>query len=147
MSSGKNLYIEFNNHAKTFLNLLLTKLKEEKLPIKMDPTNKVQSYLTSFIFCETLNIESPVKIFLDHVEVYGLHIMTKNEIFFKQDHFVSNVESFSGELGLVDCWDSLSDNTKDIIWRYMQILYVTGMGALDKRNDLQLILDKIKQTK
>lgn len=145
MENNNDLIIKFNKHARDFLSLLIDRLPNEKLPISIDPIAKIQNYLTGFITLETINKQSPVNLFMSHMEEFGLQIMSFDENFFKQDKYVNGVESISGELGLVKCWESLTIDTKQIIWKYMQALYSLGMGALSKREKLLEILQQVKQ--
>lgn len=144
MDIDNELVFKFNKHAKDFLNVLIDRLPNEKLSISIDPISKIKNYLAAFIALEAMNTISPLKLFMSHMEEFGLQIMSFNEDFFKQDKYVNGAESISGELGLVQCWESLSIDTKQLIWKYIQALYSLGMGALSKRDKLLEILQQVK---
>lgn len=127
------MYKQFNTMANIFLSRM-----EETFP--NEP--KVKLYRQKFVLVQGMNSRKPVEMFVENMEPFGEQILSKNEIFFKQENFVNTAESISGKMGLIKYWDSLNDNTKNTIWEYLQGLYVLGMASLDKKNELQEIINR-----
>jgi hypothetical protein len=128
MSTTKRHILDFNKYAKEFLNKMRLAFPEEK---------KIQEYIIMFTCLEAVNPEEPVKVFMDSLKPYGMQIMKKDENYFKADQYVNKAESLSGKIGLISHWNSMSHDTKEAIWSYMQILYISGMGAIGQTHELQ----------
>lgn len=142
MSNNENI-INFNKYAKDFLNVMRTRLLSEQLTIQ-DPVKKLDGYIISFNLCEAVDVCAPSKMFIDSVSEYGEQIMCKNEDFFLSDHHVKKAETFVEQVGLVDSWCKLTPETKELFWKYIQTLYITGMSSTGKLDELNKILAKIK---
>lgn len=128
------MYKRFNDLALEFLTRM-----EETFP--QEP--KIQSYRIKFDLVMCVDSRKPVEMFIENMEPFGEQILSKDELFFKQQHSaINNAESISGKMGLVKYWDSMPVKTKDAIWEYMQGLYLLGMGTLDKKEELKKIINK-----
>jgi hypothetical protein len=125
---------KFNETALEFLTKMELSFPHEK---------KISSYKIMFIGLKAINYKDPVKIFMINMEPYGVQIMSRNEHFFKDDQFVDSAENLSGQLGLTEYWDNLPVITKDAIWNYIQMLYVLGMQCIDKKAELQKIINNL----
>jgi hypothetical protein len=131
------MYNQFNTMANTFLARM-----EETFPNE----SKVRLYRQQFALVQGMNFKKPVEMFIDNMQPFGEKILSRDEMFFKQEEFVNNAESISGKMGLIKYWDSLNDKTKDAIWEYIQGLYVLGMASLGRNKELQemIILTNFK---
>lgn len=127
--------IIFNNNAKEFMNNMINMFPHEV---------SLKTYFLLFQAKEAMDPKSPCIMFMENLEPFGEQIMTKNEKFFKDDQYVNKAESISGKMGLIKYWESLNEETKDNIWKYVQILYVSGMKVTGKTDELKILLQKIK---
>lgn len=128
--------IKFNEKGEEFLTKMLATYPNEP---------KIRDFLFKFMLVK--HTDMPIKMFMDYLEPFGYQIMSGDEQFFKQEHYVNNVESMSGKLGLVKYWDSMSQQTKNAIWEYMRVLYAWGMKYMNKIEDLKLIIDRVNKDK
>jgi hypothetical protein len=126
------MYKQFNDLANTFLARMEQTFPDEP---------KVKLYRQKYIILQGMNSRKPVEMFVENMEPFGEKILTRDEKFFKQDDLVKNAESISGKMGLIKYWDSLSDQTKNSIWEYIQGLYVLGMGSLGKTEELKKMIN------
>jgi hypothetical protein len=127
------MFKQFNDLATTFLARM-----EETFPHEQ----KIKLYRQQFALVQGMNSRKPVEMFMENMMPFGEKILSRDEMFFKQDEFVNNAESISGKMGLIQYWDSMSDKTKNAIWEYMQGLYILGMGSLGKNKELQELIQK-----
>ena len=126
-------YKQFNVQAMEFLNKMCATFPHEP---------KAKTYRFAFENIQKINSRKPVEMFMSNLEPFGLQIMTKNEKFFQNDQYVNHVESISGQMGLIEYWEDLPQETKNSIWNYMQVLYVLGMKSLGLREELAKILQE-----
>lgn len=119
----------------------------EEFILKMIKTfperTKLKIWYTQFKATKSIDSKAPMNIFIQPLVDYGIHIMKKDENFFKQDNFVNNAESFSKTSGLIDVWDNTNQQVKDAIWGYIQSLYVISMTGTNNKEKLQEILNSI----
>ena len=127
------MYRQFNELASTFLARM-----EETFPNEI----KIKLYRQKFKLLQDANFKKPVEMFIENMYDYGEQILSRNEMFFKKDNFVSTAESISGKMGLIEYWDSIDASTKNLIWEYIQGLYVLGMGSVGKGEELKKIIIK-----
>jgi hypothetical protein len=127
------MYTPFNNMASTFLSRM-----EETFPHEQ----KIKLYRQQFALVQEMNSKKPVEMFIENMYEYGDQILSKDENFFKQKHFVNKAESISEKMGLVQYWDTMNQQTKNAIWEYIQGLYILGMSCLDKTNELQIVIKR-----
>jgi len=120
---------QFNELALEFLNKMIKTYPDE---------HKIKEYYIMLSLMK--ETDKPVEMFMSSLEPYGIQIMTKNEIFFKDDQYVNKAESISGKLGLIKYWDNTPQETKNAIWSYIQNLYALGMKCTGKIDDFKLIL-------
>jgi len=128
------MYTQFNNMATTFLARM-----EETFPNEQ----KIKLYRQQFVLVQGMNSKKPVEMFMENMYEYGEQILSKDEKFFKQEHFVNKAESISEKMGLADYWDSMNEQTRKSIWEYITGLYILGMASLGRQQELQ---DMIKKT-
>lgn len=129
----KPMFEDFNKLAIEFL----TKLENE-----FQTESKIKTFKNKFKTLQLIDSKSPVVLFMSSMQPFGEQILGKDEIFFRKDEYINNAENISGKIGLVEHWDSTSDEVKDSIWFYVQALYVMGMLATNKNEELQSIIDK-----
>lgn len=130
------MYSKFNDTALEFLN---------KLSSTFPHIDKIKEFKLMYHGILLLGKEKPVSMFMENMEPFGLQIMSKNEIFFKNDQYVDMAESISGKLGLIQIWDTTSSDIKEAIWQYIQTLYVLGMNITNKKEDLKLIIQQVNK--
>ena len=121
----------FNKEALEFLTKMIKSFPE---------IQKLVDYKIKYERTLLFDKKAPMKLFMQNLEPYGIQIMSKNEIFFKNNEYVNNAENISGHLGLVEIWDSIEPVTKNAIWGYIQNLYCIGMKILGKENELKQII-------
>jgi hypothetical protein len=126
----------FNKHAKTFLERMYAAYPEE---------TKIRDYILLFELFEKADYKSPVNMFMDNLRPFGLQIMSKDEHFFKDDQYVNHAENLSGKMGLINHWEEMSPTTKNNVWEYVQLLYVTGMAAQGHKEELNNIIMESKK--
>jgi hypothetical protein len=131
------MHKQFNSLALTFLARM-----EKTFPDEI----KIKVYRQKFELLQNANFKAPVEMFVGNMYDYGEQILTKDELFFKKDNFVNNAESISGKMGLINYWDSIEQATKDIIWKYIQDLYILGMRSMGKTDELIAMINKTKFT-
>jgi len=133
-----NHYVSFNNYASEFLDHMKKLYPDE---------DKIKEMHVYYEMSKMLDPRKPVSIFIEYLSDYGHQIMAKDEEFFKADQYVNKAQSLSGKMGLIERWESMSHDLKEKIWTYMQILYVSAMGALGKTADLHKIMQKLNEKK
>lgn len=127
------MYAQFNSMALTFLSRM-----EETFPHEQ----KIKLYRQQFTLVQGMNSRKPVEMFMESMYDYGEQILTKDEKFFKQDQFVNRAESISEKMGLIQYWESMTDQTKNSIWEYITGLYILGMASLGRQTELQKLIEK-----
>ena len=127
------MYKQFNSMAETFLSRM-----EETFP--MEP--KIKIYRQQFAVVQSMNTRKPVEMFMENMFPFGEKILRKDEMFFKKDEFVNAAESISGKMGLIKYWDTISEQTKNSIWEYIQGLYILGMASLGYQKELQELITR-----
>jgi glycyl-tRNA synthetase alpha subunit len=125
---------DFNKYAKEFLIRM-----EESFP--QEP--KIKQYNFQFDMIRKMNSRKPVEMFMESLAPFGLKIMTKDEQFFHKEKYVENVQTLSGKMGLVNYWENMPKQSRESIWHYIQALYVLGMGALGRKDELKIVLDQV----
>jgi hypothetical protein len=140
----KKMFKQFNDLASTFL-AKMEKTEEEVAYAKggtLPRESKVKLYRQQFALVQGMNSKKPVEMFMENMTPFGEKILSRDEMFFKQDEFVGAAESISGKIGLIQYWDALNDNTKNSIWEYMQGLYILGMASMNQQEELQRLIKK-----
>lgn len=132
--NADDCFVTFNKKGREFLERMSEAFPEEE---------KIKSYILIFDCFERMDYKTPVNLFMDNLRPFGLQIMKKDEHFFKDDQYVNTVENLSGKMGLIKYWDTMTDDTKNSIWKYVQILYVTGMAAQGHRDELNQVIKEV----
>lgn len=84
---------------------------------------------------------STIELVMAGVEPYGLYIMQKDANFFLKSSFENEAENFATSLGLRNIWLQKANETqKEVIWKYIQTLYILGMTSTGKKEILMEIL-------
>ncbi len=116
------MHNQFNELAAEFLDKM-----EQLFPYE----NKIKVFTMKFDMTRRVNSKQPVYMFMQSMIPFGDKIITRDEQFFKKDNLVTKAESISGKIGLIDYWDSLSEDIKNMIWEYIQGLYVLGHAVIE----------------
>ncbi len=127
------MHSQFNKMAAEFLS---------KMEVAFPDEHKITVYRQQFDILRMMNQKKPVEMFMENLKPFGEQILTKNEIFFKQDEFVDAAENISGKMGLISHWDTMNSGTRNSIWEYMQGLYILGMASLGNQQELQEMIKK-----
>ena len=92
---------------------------------KVFPQEKgIKKFMAQLELAKSANPRLVVDGFMKGITPYADKISNKDESFLLNE--VGNIE-FLKDLNLKDNWnDSLSSNTKDAIWQYLQTLYMLG---------------------
>ena len=92
---------------------------------KVFPQEKgIKKFMAQLELAKTANPRLVVDGFMKGITPYADKISNKDESFLLNE--VDNIE-YLKDLNLKDNWnDSLSSNTKDAIWQYLQTLYMLG---------------------
>ena len=84
----------------------------------------------SFTLLQMVDEKKPVEMFQIYAMKYKERIMNKEENFFLKHEFKEELEksddpNFSVELllKLKQCWKTLEQKNKDVIWSYLELLY------------------------
>lgn len=84
----------------------------------------------SFTLLQMVDDKKPVEMFQIYAMKYKERIMNKEESFFLKHDFKEELENshdpnFSVELllKLKQCWKTLEQKNKDVIWSYLELLY------------------------
>jgi len=105
----------WNDMMGQFLTELVTTFPEEPA---------IKKYKTSFELIRKTNPRLAIEGFMRAIRECQDQIMQKDESFFLS---TSNQNEFLAELNIAKHWnDSLSTNTKDAIWQYLQTLSILG---------------------
>ena len=101
----------FNDMLEQFLNELEETFPEEK---------SFKKYHTSFDIMRKANSKKCVEVFMKVVTPLSSKIMSKDESIFALEEF--------SDLDIGKYWnDDLSENTKNVVWQYLQTLNILGM--------------------
>lgn len=135
------------NENKSLLLSAFNKLAEEffdKMVIAFPQEPKIRGYQLTFLTAKKYNNKKPVEIFMANLLPFGKQIIDKDENFFKQDKYVDHVQNLSGKMGLIQYWDTMDLEHQNSIWEYMQNLYMLGMNAIGKQDELLQMLKESK---
>ena len=101
----------FNDMLEQFLNELEETFPEEK---------SFKKYHTSFDIMRKANSKKCVEVFMKVATPLSAQIMSKDDSIFSSEEF--------SDLDIGKYWnDDLSENTKNVIWQYLQTLNILGM--------------------
>lgn len=131
--NDKIMLNSFNSLAEEFVEKMVASFPNEP---------KLRGYQATFLTTKRFNNKKPVEFFMSTLMPYGEQILQRNESFFKQDNLVERAQSFSGQTGLTNYWENMSEEDKSSIWEYMQTLYILGMNAIGMSEQLNELLSK-----
>jgi len=118
---------EFNNTLDEFINKMISQFPQE---------TKLKTYYSAFKITKMYDKTMPIKIYMGGCLQFSEQIKSRDtEFFAKRKAFVNKMaqaSSFSDDTGLVNYWDSLSDNSKTAIWDYIQTLFIMGEMYINK---------------
>lgn len=130
--SKQKVVEDFNSTLDEFIQKLISQFPQE---------SKLKSYHSVFKMSKMYDKGVPIKIFMGGCINFKDQIKSRDSDFFvNRKQFVEGVakcSSFSDDIGLVDYWHSLSEETKKAIWDYVQTLFV--LGEMYINNDTTLI--------
>lgn len=127
---------KFNNLSDEFFRKLIKTFPDE---------NKLVIYYSKFTLAKKIDFKKPMELFMSALRPNGLELLNKDEKFFKHENVVNHAEQFCQVTGLVNKWDTASDDIKNSIWEYLQSLYVLGMQCLGLNNELKENILKINK--
>jgi hypothetical protein len=125
----------FNDVVGEFMEKMIKTFPEEK---------KLNIWYLHFKTSKAVSKGFPMKYVMESLKDLGYPILTKDERFFKKNEYVEYAEGFSEKTGLVNIWESTSDQVKDSIWQYMQSIYVLGMRCIGEQGTLNDVITKIQ---
>ena len=129
---NNNIIQKFNSTLEEFIIKLINKFPNE---------SKIKIYLNTFKVTKIYNSQLPLKIYMGGCLNFKEQIKTKNSDFFlNRPQFIERVQkctSFADDIGLVDQWINLNEESKNSIWEYIQTLFV--MGEMYINNDTKLM--------
>jgi len=118
---------EFNKTLDEFMNKMILQFPQE---------GKLKTYYSAFKVTKMYDKTMPIKIYMGGCLQFSEQIKSRDtEFFAKRKAFVNKMaqaSSFSDDTGLVNYWDSLSDNSKTAIWDYIQTLFIMGEMYINK---------------
>jgi hypothetical protein len=121
----------------------------KKLVVTFPEQVKLNSYYKAFKLSKIVNQKLPLQLFMGGCTKFSVQIKNRDEIFFKNEPiFVDKCykySSFTKDIGLVDYWESMSSQTKNSIWDYIQTLFVMGEMFLNKNTTLKQKTHEIYQ--
>jgi len=120
---GKTNIEHFNSYLKLFVENIIASFPELK--------EVLEDYYNPLLETDTCNDDKYVKRYMKKMSEHKLTISTKNVVLFKDSIYILKNVDFK------DVWvsDELSDTNKNVIWDYIQTLYILGetiMGDVDK---------------
>lgn len=118
---------EFNKTMEEFINKMILQFPQE---------TKLKTYYSAYKVTKIYDKTMPIKIFMGGCLQFTEQIKSRDtEFFAKRKAFVDKIKkasSFSDDIGLVNYWENLSDNSKNAIWDYVQTLFVMGEMYVNK---------------
>jgi len=119
--SKQKIFEDFNTILDEFIQKMISQFPQE---------TKLTSYYSVFKMSRMYDKGVPIKIYMGGCIQFKEQIKNRDsEFFVNRKQFVegiANCSSFSDDIGLVNYWHSLSDETKNAIWDYIQTLFVLG---------------------
>jgi len=129
---------QFNEILKEFISKMIVTFPEQK---------KLKTYYRAFKVSKTLNSQMPIQLFMGGCVEFSDQIRNRDEDFFKsRESFVEcakGCSNFGTDTGIVDEWDSLSENTRNSIWEYIQTMFVLGEIIVNKDETLKAQLSVV----
>jgi len=126
-----NIIKEFNTTLEEFIIKLSNQYPTE---------SKIKVYLNTFRVTKMYNAQIPLKIFMGGCLNFKDQIKNRDSNFFiNRKQFIERVEnctSFADDIGLVDHWLNLSEESKTSIWDYIQTLFVMGEMYINNNTNL-----------
>jgi len=127
MNNSSTIIEEFNKTLEEFINKMILQFPQE---------TKLKTYYSAYKVTKMYDKTMPIKIFMGGCLQFSDQIKSRDtEFFAKRKGFVDKLQkasSFSDDIGLVNYWENLSDNSKKAIWDYVQTLYVMGEMYVNK---------------
>jgi hypothetical protein len=122
---------EFNKTLDEFINKMILQFPQE---------TKLKSYYSAFKVTRMYDKTVPIKIYMGGCLQFTNQIKSRDTDFFsKRKTFVNKIStasSFTNDTGLVNYWGSLTDNSKNAIWDYVQTLFVMGEMYINKDSSI-----------
>lgn len=133
-----NIIKEFNKTLEEFIIKLSNQFPTE---------TKIKVYLNTFRVTKMYNAQVPLKIYMGGCLNFKEQIKNRDSDFFiNRKQFVERVKnctSFADDIGLVDHWLNLSDESKKSIWDYIQTLFVMGEMYINNNTELMNNINNI----
>lgn len=136
--SNTSVLNEFNNTLDEFINKMIVQFPQE---------TKLKTYYSAFKVTKMYDHSMPIKMFMGGCLEFSEQIKMRDTKFFQTRKTfvdkVSQASSFTNDTGLVNYWESLSDNSKNAIWDYIQTLFVMGQMYINNDNSIINNINKI----
>ena len=132
---GKTNIEHFNSYLKLFVENIIASFPELK--------EVLSDYYKPLLEEDTCNDDKYVKRFMKQMREHKNNISSKNNALFTESiHILKNVD-------FKDIWasDELSDTNKDIIWEYIQTLYILGETIMGDVEKVLSLVNNFKQIK
>ena len=130
-----NIVEKFNITLDEFICKMINQISDEP---------KIKTYYSAFKVAKMFKKNLPIELYMGGCINFVEQIKTRDsEFFLQRKQFVTacvECSSFSNDIGLLNHWSNLSDNTKSAIWDYIQTLFVMGEMYMKKNeNSLEKI--------
>lgn len=127
MNNSQKIIEEFNKTLEEFINKMINQFPEE---------TKLKSYYSAYKVTKMYDKTMPIKIYMGGCLPFKEQIKSRDSDFFaKRESFVNKLQkasSFGDDIGLVNYWEGLSNNSKNAIWDYVQTLFIMGEMYVNK---------------
>ena len=122
----------FNSVMEEFLNELQETFPEEK---------KIKAYYNSFLTLKKVNQRKVLDTFMNEISKHSEKIVNKDE-----SYFLNSEDEFIKSINIGKWWnDTLSSNTKDAIWQYLNTLYVLGSTIKTIPSEMLSSIEKVAE--
>ena len=125
----------FNSYLKLFINNIIETFSEFEEVLK--------EYYKELLENDQCNDDKYVKRFMKKLQTQKNNISNKNDDLFKESIFILKNVDFN----LIWHSEELSENNKDVIWDYIQTLYILGETIVSDSDKVKQLLDNFKKVK
>ena len=128
MNNTDKIISEFNKTLDEFINKMIIQFPQE---------TKLHTYYSAFKVTKMYDKTIPIKIYMGGCLEFKTPIKERDSQFFTKRKVLMNKvakasSSFANDTGLVNYWETLSEESKNAIWDYIQTLFVMGEMYVNK---------------
>lgn len=122
----------FNTTLSEFLGALKTTFPSEE--------KTIQKYIETLDTAKRMNFKLPVQEFMNVAKNYSQEIEDRDD-----QLFLEHADNLFDGLNFKSIWTSehVADETRDIIWQYIQSLYIIGDSITGSSNEVLGAVDKV----